>query len=125
MRIVQHKMSMKLAKWLERFPMQDEHETGKNGVGVARPGASANVECREPQPGTDPGVFEVEPAHRVCGVWAEREIRLGGARVGGAALPGFGQEGARCSASLCGESDGDECGADRSEERRVGKECRS
>ena len=49
--------------------MQDEHETGKNGVGVARPGASANVECREPQPGTDPGVFEVEPAHRVCGVW--------------------------------------------------------
>ena len=30
--------------------MQDEHETGKNGVGVARMGASAHVECREPEP---------------------------------------------------------------------------
>jgi hypothetical protein len=38
--------------------MQDEHETGKNGVGVARLGASADVECREPEPGTDPGVSQ-------------------------------------------------------------------
>src|ERR1035441_6158415 len=49
-RIIQYKMSMKLWRGLEPFPMQDEHEKGKNGVGVARPGASANVECREPQP---------------------------------------------------------------------------
>jgi hypothetical protein len=50
--------------------MQDEHETGKNGVGVARPGASAHEECREPQPGTDPRVFQVERTDRVCRVWA-------------------------------------------------------
>src|SRR5439155_1684736 len=59
-RIVQRKMSMKLAKWRERFPMQDEHEKGKNGVGVARPGASVYAECREPEPGSDPRVFTVE-----------------------------------------------------------------
>src|ERR1035441_3076944 len=82
-RIIQYKMSMKLWRGLEPFPMQDEHEKGKNGVGVARPGASANVERRKPQPGTDPGVSEVDPDRRVCGVWARREIRLGGARAGG------------------------------------------
>src|ERR1035438_10201407 len=107
MRIIQYKMSMKLGRRLVRFPIQDEHKKGKNGVGAARPGASANVECREPQPGTDPGVSEVEPDHRVCGVWARREIRLGGARAGRAALRRFGQEGARGSARLRRKGDGD------------------
>ena len=36
--------------------MQDEHETGKNGVGMERPGADTDAECREPEPGTNPGV---------------------------------------------------------------------
>src|SRR5579864_9641718 len=111
-RIVQRKMSMKVVKWLRRFPMQDEHEKEKNGVGVARSGASAYVECREPKPGTDSGVSQVEPTDRVYGVWAEREIRLGGARAGGPELWRVGQGGARCRASLRGKSDGDERGAD-------------
>ena len=80
--------------------MQDEHETGKNGVGVARLGASAHVECREPEPGTDPGVSQVEPRDRVCGVRTEREIPLGGGRAEGAGLRQVEQGGARCSASL-------------------------
>src|SRR5580700_11268226 len=80
-RIVQYKMSMKRGQGGERFPMQDEHEKGKNGVGVARPDASANDECREPEPGTDPGVSQVEPADRVCGVPTKGEVRLGGARA--------------------------------------------
>src|SRR5712692_11885948 len=86
LRIIQYKMSMKRAKWLGRFPMQDEHETGKNGVGVARPGASAYAECREPKPGSDPGVSPIKPTDRVCGLRAEREIRLGGERAEGAEL---------------------------------------
>ena len=74
---------------MDQFPMQDEHETGKNGVGVARPGASAYAECREPEPGTDPGVSQVEPIDRVYGMWAGREIRLGGAcAAANAALAG-------------------------------------
>ena len=101
-------MSMKLAERPGRFPMQDEHENGNNGVGMARPGASAHAECREPKPGTDSGVSQVQPAHRVCGLWAEREIRLDRARAGGAELRRAGPAGARCGASLCGKSDGDE-----------------
>src|SRR6266567_5696046 len=112
MRIIQCKMSMKRAKRLGRFPMQDEHETGKNGVGAARLGASAHVECREPEPGTDPGVSQVEPRDRVCGVRTEREIPLGGGRAEGAGPRQVEQGGARCSASLRGESDGDEHVAD-------------
>src|SRR5688572_8370041 len=107
-------MSMKLVKWVVRFPMQDEHETTKNGVGVARPGASAYVECREPKPGTDPGVSQVEPSDRVCGLWAKREVCLGGAGAGGAELRGVMQAGARSGASVCGKGDGDERGADDS-----------
>src|ERR1041385_2716550 len=63
-RIVQRKMSMKLAKWRERCPMQDEHEKVKNRVGVARPGASVYAECREPQPGTDPRLSQIERTDR-------------------------------------------------------------
>src|SRR5688500_1935927 len=100
-RIVQRKMSMKLVKWVVRFPMQDEHETTKNGVGVARPGASAYVECREPKPGTDPGVSQVEPSDRVCGLWAKREVCLGGAGAGGAELRGDMQAGARRGEVVC------------------------
>jgi hypothetical protein len=75
-------MSLKAVKRPERFPMQDEHERRKNGIGVARPGASADVECREPQPGADSGVSQIERTDRICRVWAEREVRLGGARAG-------------------------------------------
>lgn len=39
--------------------MQDEHEKGKNGVGVVRPGASVYAECRGP--GTGQGLSQVEP----------------------------------------------------------------
>jgi hypothetical protein len=28
-----------------QFPMQDAYEMGKNGVGVARPGAETDAEC--------------------------------------------------------------------------------
>src|SRR3954467_13323347 len=98
-------MSMNSAVCQWRFPMQDEHERGKNEVGVARPGASAYVECREPKPGADSGVSRVERADRVCGVWAEREIRVGGTRVGGAEVRRVGQGGARRSARLCGKGD--------------------
>ena len=49
---------------------------------MARPGASANVECREPKPATDARVSPVEPAYRVCGcgrdekyAWVERVLR--------------------------------------------------
>jgi transposase InsO family protein len=65
-------MSMKRAPRPGRFPMQDEHENGKDGVGVAWPGASTDGESREPQPGTDPGVSEVERTDRVCGGGKER-----------------------------------------------------
>ena len=48
---------------------------------MARPDASANDACRKPEPGTDPGVSQVEPADRVCGgqrsekyAWAERVL---------------------------------------------------
>lgn len=101
--------------------MQDEHETGKNGVGVARLGASAHVECREPEPGTDPGVSQVEPRDRVCGVRTEGEIPLGGGRAEGAGLRQVEQRGARCSASLRGESDGDEHVADDAINPRVSR----
>ena len=77
---------MKLASWLGRFLMQDEHEKGNNGVGAPRPGADTDAECREPVPGADPGVFAVERADRVHWRRAGRALRLGGARVGGAEL---------------------------------------
>jgi hypothetical protein len=54
---LQCKMSMKLAKKRGRFPCKMSMKMG-GGIGVARPGASAHVECREPQPGTDPGSSE-------------------------------------------------------------------
>ena len=75
-RIIQRKMSMKQASSQARFPMQDE-----NGVGMAQPGASASAECREPEPGTDPGVSQVQSTYRVCRGVGGREIRLGGARA--------------------------------------------
>src|SRR5207249_593691 len=87
-RIVQRKMSMKLAKWRERFPMQDEHEKGKNGVGVARPGASVYAECREPEPGSDPRVFTVERGDRVHQRRAGRTIPVGGRGIGRAEVRG-------------------------------------
>ena len=88
---------MKLAKRVEQFPMQDEHEKRKNGVGVARLSASANVECREPEPGTDSGVFKVKLTHRVCGNWSVREVRVGGA---GAGSGGLGRAGHRSGAAV-------------------------
>jgi len=45
---------------------------------------------------------------RVCGVPTKREVRLGGARAGGAELRRVGQGGARRGARRCGKSDGDE-----------------
>src|ERR1041385_1941039 len=81
-RIVQRKMSMKLASGVGRFPTQEEHEKGKNGVGVARPGADTDAKCREPEPGSDPRVFTVEQADRVQQTRAGRTIPVGGAGVG-------------------------------------------
>src|ERR1051326_1506548 len=83
-RIVQCKMSMKLTNWIRRFPMQDEHETGKNGVGVARSGADTDAKCREPEPGSDPRVFTVARADRVQQRRAGRTIPVGGGGIGGA-----------------------------------------
>jgi hypothetical protein len=88
---------------------------------MARLGASAHEECREPKPGTDPGVSPIEPTDRVCGVWAEREIRLGGARAEGAELRRAEQAGAWCGASLCEKGDGDERGADDATDPRVSR----
>src|SRR4051812_50129126 len=107
-RIVQRKMSMNSAVCQWRFPMQDEHERGKNEVGVARPGASAHEECREPEPRTDPRVSGLKRTDRVCGVWTERKVRLGGAGAGCTALWRVEQGRARRSPGVCGESDGNE-----------------
>ena len=107
-RIIQYKMSMKTCQWGIRFLMQDEHENGEDEVGVARPGASANAECREPEPGTDWRVSPIEPAHRVYRMRPEREVRLGGTGAEGAELRRIGQAGTRRGAGLCGESGGDE-----------------
>src|SRR6185369_1516454 len=105
-------MSMKLELRLGRFLIQDEHETGEDGIGVARPDASAYVECRELKPGTDPRIPRVERTDRVRRVWAEREVCVGGAGFEGAELWRFEQTGAGSSARLRGENDGDECVAD-------------
>jgi len=107
-RIVQCKMSTNLAVRPLRFPMQDEHESGKNEVGVARPGASTHVECREPQPRTDPRVSGRKRTDRVCGVWPGRKVRLGGGRAEGPGLWRVGQAGARRRPGVCGESYGNE-----------------
>src|ERR1043166_4690616 len=99
-RIVQRKMSMKLAKWQGLFPMQDEHEKGNNGVGVARPGEDTNAECREPEPGSDPRVFAVERADRVQQRRAGGSIPGDGAGIGWAEGPGGGQERAGLGAGV-------------------------
>src|SRR2546423_11680340 len=112
-------MSMKVGKGRGRFPMQDEHENGNNGVGMARPGASAHEECRGPEPGTDPGVSPIEPTDRVRGMRTEGEIRLGGGCAASAELWQVEQGGAGCSASLRGKSNGDERGADDATDPRV------
>ena len=61
--------------------MQDEHEQGNNGVGVARPGADADAEGREPEPGSDRRVLTVERADRVHQRPARRTIPVGVERV--------------------------------------------
>src|SRR5664279_2547120 len=112
-------MSMKRAEWPGRFPMQDEHETGKNGVGMARPGASADVECREPKPGTDPGVPQVESTDRVCRMRTKREVRLGGRSAGSTELCQVEQGPTRRGAGLPGESDRVERVADDAIDPRI------
>jgi hypothetical protein len=61
--------------------MQDEHEKGNNGVGVARPGADTDAKCREPEPGSDPRVLRSsEPIEFTSGgrgdryLWVERVL---------------------------------------------------
>ena len=105
-------MSMKLVNWLGRFPMEDEHENGNNGVGVARPGADTDAECREPEPGSDPRVFVVERADRVQQWRAGGTIPVGGAGIGGAEVPKFGKRRAGLGTGLPAESDRIERGAD-------------
>src|SRR6516162_4150285 len=73
-RIIQRKMSMKDGNREGRFLMQDEHETGKNGVGVARPGADTDAECRGPEPGPNPRVSTQQRADRVRRQRAGRTI---------------------------------------------------
>src|SRR5579872_5585085 len=111
-RIVQRKMSMKVANRPGRFPMQDEHEKGKNGVGVARSGADTDAKCREPEPGSDPTVFTVQRADRVRQQRAGRTIPVGGASIGGAEVPGVRKGRAGIGAGLSAESDGVERGAE-------------
>src|ERR1051325_722696 len=105
-------MSMKLAKWRGRVPMQNEHEKRKNRGGGGGPGASVYAECREPQPGTDPRLSQIERTDRFRGVWAGREIRLGRVCAATAELRRVEQAGPGRSARLFGKSDGDERGAD-------------
>src|SRR5436853_4055545 len=88
-RISQRKMSIKLANRLGMFPMRDEHETGNNGVGVARPGADTDAECREPEPGSNPRVFAIQRADRVHQRRAGGTIPVGGTGIGGAEVSGF------------------------------------
>src|SRR2546430_15780887 len=103
-RIIQRKMSMKVGKGRGRFPMQDAHENGNNGVGMARPGASAHEECRGPGPGTDPGVSPNEPTDRVRGMRTDGEVRLGGRWAASADLGQVEQRRAGCSACPRGNS---------------------
>src|ERR1051325_3742426 len=104
-RIIQRKVSMKLAKRLGLFPMQDEHETGNNGVGVARPGADTDGECREPEPGSDPRVLALEGADRVHQRATGGTIPVGGTGIGRAEVPGFSKKRAGIGAGVCAEDD--------------------
>src|SRR4051812_8370969 len=105
-------MSMKLIHRLRRFPMQDEHEKGNNGVGVARPGADTDADCRKPEPGSDPRVFAVERADRVQQRWAGGAIPVGGAGIGRAEVPGFRKKRAGPGPGVRTESDWVERSAD-------------
>src|SRR5215831_16420409 len=105
-------MSMKARSRGRRFPMQDEHETGKNGVGVARPGADTDAECREPEPGTNPRVSTKQRADPVRGRGSVRALQLGGSAAGRAELWGVRQGRAGPGAGLRAENDGVERGAD-------------
>src|SRR5579864_6618228 len=105
-------MSMKLASWTGQFPMQNEHEKGKNGVGVARPGADTDAKCREPEPGSDPRVLTVERADRVHQRGAGGTLPVGGAGISGAEVRGVKETRAGMGAGLRAESDGVERGAE-------------
>jgi len=69
--------------------------------------------------GNRSGVPPVERANRVRGDWTEREIRLGGARVGIAAVWRAEQAGARRGARVRGEGDRDERVTDYAIDSRV------
>src|SRR5579872_4829605 len=112
-------MSMKRAPSWRAFPIQDEHERGKNGVGVARPGADTDAECRKPEPGSDPGIFAVEGADRVQQRWAGGTQPVGGASIGGAELREAREARAGIGASLRAESNGVKRGADHAVDPRV------
>ncbi|MBV8844425.1 MAG: P-loop NTPase, partial [Bryobacterales bacterium] len=71
LRIIQCKMSMKS----DLFPMQDEHGTGRSEVGMLRPDAGADAECRTAHPGADPGVSGFQPWDRVRGTESSRGVR--------------------------------------------------
>jgi len=72
--------------------MQDEHENEGGEIGMLRPDASTYAECRESEPGADPGVSSVQPGHRVCREAAKRGVRLGGRGSGGPRVCGTKQK---------------------------------
>src|SRR6516164_3573681 len=112
-------MSMIIRNRKGRFLMQDEHETKKNGVGVARPGADTDAECREPEPGTDPRVFTKQRADRVRGRWTGGPLRVGGTGAGGAEVWAVEEGRARLGAGLRAESDRAERVADHALDPRL------
>jgi len=72
--------------------MQDDTENGGGRVGMLRPGADTNAECRDAESGSDQRVPEAERRHRVCGPKPVRDLRLGAACSGGPRVRGAGQE---------------------------------
>src|ERR1035437_6328821 len=107
-RIVQCKMSMKP----ELIPMQHEHETGCGEMGMLRPDASEDAECRTFKPRTNPGVSGIERRNRVRRARADADLRLDRTRSGSARVRPTQQEGARVNSRLHRENDGAEPGAD-------------
>src|SRR5579864_6221208 len=73
--------------------MQDEHENGRGEIGMLRPDANTYAECRESEPGADPGVSSVQPGHGVRRDAEKRGVHLGGRGSGGPRVCGTKQKG--------------------------------
>src|SRR5262245_42171586 len=73
------------------FQCKMSMKRGGMGLGVARPGADTDAECREPEPGTNPRVSTKQRADPVRGRGSVRALRLGGSAAGRAELWGVRQ----------------------------------